>query len=254
MKDLRYALRMLFKRPGLAIAAIMTLGLGIGANTIIFSGVYTLLLQSPPYPNAERLMIISQTRAGGVETGVSHADFSEWKEHSDSFDAMAASKNINVNLTDRQPVERVGGSLVTEEFFPLLGGNPLIGRGFLEEDFRAGSTRTVVLSYVFWQRKFGGSENVIGKQILLNDEPFTIIGVMPASFQHPFRCRFWTPLGADEKPKTLQDRSALDYEIIAALKADTSPDQATSEMAILVHRSAEANNVDEEMKVKVISL
>ncbi|MEW6207352.1 MAG: ABC transporter permease [Acidobacteriota bacterium] len=253
MKDLRYALRMLFKRPGLAAVTIMTLGLGIGANTIIFSGIYTLLLQSLPYPDAERLTIISGVSPAGAETGLSYPDFSEWKEQSSSFDRMAASKNINLNLTDRFPVERMECSLVTEDFFPTLGGHPLAGRHFSKEDFLPGSTKTVILSYPFWQRKFGGSPDVIGKQLRLNDEPFTIIGVMPADFQYPFRSRFWLPLGANEKAEKFADRASLDYRIIASLKSDTSIAQATSELKILAHRSAQLNP-DEEMLVKVVSL
>jgi putative ABC transport system permease protein len=253
MKDLRYALRMLFKRPGLTALTIMTLGLGIGANTIIFSGVYALLLQSPPYPDAERLMIISQTSPTGAETGLSYPDFSEWKEQSISFDRMAASKNINVNLTDRFPVERVEGSMVTEDFFSTLGIRPLAGRHFVKDDFLPPSAKTVILSYVFWQRKFGGSD-VTGKQLRLNDEPFTIIGVMPDDFQYPFRSRFWLPLAANEKPEKLADRASMDYQIIASLKADTGIDQAKSELTVLAHRSFQLKAKDEEMSARVVSL
>jgi putative ABC transport system permease protein len=253
MKDLRYALRMLFKRPGLTAVTIMTLGLGIGANTIIFSGIYTLLLQPLAYPDAERLTIISQARQTGADTGLSYPDFSEWKEQSVSFDRMAASKNINLNLTDRLPVERAEGALVTEDFFPLLGLHPLAGRHFVKDDFLPASAKTVILSYVFWQRKFGG-EQVIGKQLRLNDEPFTIIGVMPADFQHPFRCRFWLPLTANEKAETLADRAALDYQIIASLKSDANIDQAKSELAVIARRSAQQNSDDEQMMVRVVSL
>ncbi len=254
MKDLRYALRMLLKRPGLALVAIMTLALGIGANTIIFSGVYALLLQALPYPNAERLMVLSQASRAGAETGLSYEDFSEWKEQSDSFDQMAALKNINANLTDSHPVERVAGSLVTEEFFSMLGGRPLVGRDFLKDEFQPGSNKVIILSYSFWQRRFGSAADVTGQELRLNDEPFTIIGVMPADFQYPFRGRFWIPLGANEKLETIEDRSTPDYQIIALLKADASPDQATGEMAILAHHSVQRNIGEEEMTVRVVSL
>jgi putative ABC transport system permease protein len=152
LQDLRYGLRMLRNRPGFTLTALVTLALGVGANTVIFSGVYALLLQPLPYANADRLTVVSQTGKQGDEFGVSYSDFTDWQGQNTVFEQMAAGETRGVNLGDGDRVERVAATRVSREFFPLLGGRAALGRTFLAEVFRPGAGQTVVLSHALWQR------------------------------------------------------------------------------------------------------
>jgi hypothetical protein len=226
-QDLRFGARMLLKRPGFTLIAVITLALGIGANTVIFSGVYWMLFQPLPYTNAERLAVISQTGRRESEVGVSYPDFIDWKARSAAFERMAASSGIYVSLTIGDDVEPVAGSRVSTEFFPLLGGRAQLGRVFLAEEFRPGAGKVVVLGDKLWQERFGADVGVIGRTIKLDDQSYTVVGVMPPSFLYPFRSVFWTPLESEEEPGLLQDATANDYWIIGALKPGVSLDAAT---------------------------
>jgi len=244
LNDLRYGLRMLARRPGLTIVAIITFALGVGANTVIFSGVYALLLESPPYPNAERLVILSQAPKEGVESGVSYVDFLEWQQNT-SFERMAVYRNVSLNLTDNDLVERVTGSLVSEEFFALLSGPSLPGQMFSEADYTRGS-KTIILNYGFWKRQFGAEPDVIGRNLRLNNESYTIVGVMPESFQFPFRSQFWIPLESFERAETLQNRAANYYQILALLKTEVTVDLAASEINLMIERSRQSRLSDRQ--------
>src|SRR5262249_57304631 len=136
-----------------------------GANTVIFSGVYWMLFQPLPYPNAERLAVISQTGRQESEVGVSYPDFIDWKARSAAFERMATSRGIYVNLTAGDDVQRLAGSLISTEFFPLLGGRAQLGRVFLAEEFRPGAGKVVVLGDKLWQERFGAVVGVIGRAI-----------------------------------------------------------------------------------------
>jgi putative ABC transport system permease protein len=131
------------------LSALLTFALGIGVNTAVFSLVYVLLFQPLPYPNAERLAVISQTNMQEVEVGVSYPDFGAWEEQNPAFERMAAFRGVNVNLTSRNPVQRVAGSYVSAEFFPLLDGRAQLGRTFLADEFRPGADKVVVLSHSY---------------------------------------------------------------------------------------------------------
>jgi putative ABC transport system permease protein len=233
----------------------VTFALGIAANTIVFSGVYALFLQGLPYPNAERLAVVSQADKNGVESGFSFPDFDDWKRQSTVFEQMAVFRNVAMILTENDPVERLSGSLVSREFMPMLGGHPAVGRSFLPEDFQPGGAKTIILSHSFWQRSFGGDTGVIGKPLVMNEEIFTVIGVMPQSFQYPFRADFWTPLDASENPQTLQDRSATVFGIIALLRPKITGAAAANELAVLAGRSGgEARTVRQELMMRVTPL
>ncbi|HET9529702.1 MAG TPA: ABC transporter permease [Blastocatellia bacterium] len=253
--DLRFGLRILFKRPAFTIIALMTFALGIAANTIVFSGVYSLFLQGLPYPNAERLAVVSQADKNGVESGFSFPDFNDWKQQNTVFEQMAAFRNVAMNLTENDPVERLSGSLVSREFMPMLGGGPAVGRSFLPEDFQPGGAKTIILSHSFWQRRFGGDTGVIGKPLVLSEEIFTVIGVAPQGFQYPFRADFWTPLDASENPQSLQDRSATVFGIIALLRPKITEAAAANELAVLAGRpGGEARTGRQELMMRVTPL
>ena len=254
-QDLRFGARMLLKRPGFTLIAIITLALGIGANTVVFSGVYAMLFQPLPYPNAERMVVVSQVGRQESNVGVSYPDFTAWKERNAAFERMAASGGFGANLTIGDEVERVSGSRVSTEFFPLLGGRAQLGRVFLAEEFRPGAGKVVVLSDKLWQERFGADAGVIGRTIKLNDQAYTVVGVLPPSFLYPFRSVLWTPLEADEEAKTMQDATANYYDIVGALKPGVSVDAAAAEMAALAKVTSQQKPAGQpELTVKVARL
>jgi predicted permease len=214
-----------------------------------------MLLQPLPYQNAERLAVVSQVGRQESEVGVSYPDFTAWKERSAAFERMAVSSGTNVNLTAGDETERVSGSHVSTEFFPLLGGRAQLGRVFLAEEFRPGAGKVVVLSDKLWQDRFGADAGVIGRTIKLNDQSYTVIGVMPPSFLYPFRSVLWTPLESEEEPESLQDATANHYEIIGALKPGVSLDAAATEIAALARATSQQKPPGQpELTVKVALL
>jgi putative ABC transport system permease protein len=254
-QDLRYGVRMLLKKPGFTLTAVITFALGIGVNTVVFSCVYLLLFQPLPYPDAERLAVISQTSRQGVESGVSYPDFTAWKEQNPAFERMAAYHTSSVNLTSGDPVKRVTGSYVSAEFFPMLDGRPRIGRPFLAEEFRPGGDRVVILSHSFWHDRFGADEGVLGRTLKFDGQSHTIVGVMPSSFSYPFRAAFWTPLEASEQAKTLQDAAANNYEVIGLLRQGVSVERAAEDLAALARgASLEKSAGQPELTLKVARL
>ncbi len=250
---------MLVRNPGATAVAVVTLALGIGANSVIFSGVYAMLLQPLPYPNADRIAVVLQSTKQGIETGVSYPDFIAWKEQNTVFEQIAAAHKVTVNLTDKTiaevgQVERVNGAFITPDYLPLLGGRPLAGRTFLPEEFQRGADKTVILSYAFWQSRFVGDTEVIGKRVTLDDDQFVVIGIMPESFQYPFRAAFWAPLRTVENEETLADRGANQFEIIGLLRPGVSPSSAAREMATLARHSSDRKTARQELIVQVTGL
>src|SRR6266566_4120616 len=197
MTDLRYALRTLARSPGFTLAAVVTLALGIGANTAVFSVVEGVLLRSLPFPGAERLLLIL-SRSG---TSPLRA-YETWRTATGAFDDMAAARGDDPVLIAPEGAERVMTWTVTANFFPLLGGRPILGRAFLPEENRPGSPPVAVLSYACWQSRFGGDRQVLGRKITLDTVAYTIVGVMspdfrtPAGFRHPDDTQLWRALGS----------------------------------------------------------
>src|SRR6266516_1689367 len=197
MTDLRYALRTLARSPGFTLAAVVTLALGIGANTAVFSVVEGVLLRSLPFPGAERLLLIL-SRSG---TSPLRA-YETWRTATGAFDDMAAARGEQPVLVAPEGAERVTAWTVTANFFTLLGGRPILGRAFLPEEDRPGSPPVAVLSYAFWQSRFGGDRQVLARTITLDTVAYTIVGVMspdfrtPAGFRHPDDTQLWRALGS----------------------------------------------------------
>jgi putative ABC transport system permease protein len=245
---------MLLKKPSFTLIAAITFALGIGVNTVIFSGVYAFLLKPLPYPDADRMVVISQVNRQDVEFGVSYPDFGAWKSQTETFERMAAVRTAYFNLTNSDPVERVSGGYVSPEFFPLMGGRAELGRTFLSEEFRPGE-KVVALSYGFWQNRLGADPGVVGRAIKLDGQSYTVVGVMPSNFMYPFRAAFWTPLEAGEQPKTLQDAAANTFEVIAVMKPGLSLDRATRETEALARRESPRKSAGQpEMAVKLTRL
>ncbi len=197
MSDLRYAVRTLARSPGFTLAAVVTLALGIGANTAVFSVVEGVLLRSLPFPGAERLLLIL-SRSG---TSPLRA-YETWRTATGAFDDMAAARGEQPVLVAPEGAERVTAWTVTANFFTLLGGRPILGRAFLPEEDRPGSPPVAVLSYAFWQSRFGGDRQVLARTITLDTVAYTIVGVMspdfrtPAGFRHPDDTQLWRALGS----------------------------------------------------------
>ncbi|HTT61055.1 MAG TPA: ABC transporter permease [Bryobacteraceae bacterium] len=216
LRDLRYALRMLVKSPGFALAAVLTLALGIGANTAIFSVVNAVLLRPLPYREAGRLaMIWSEFPGRGwIQNAIYPGDYQDWKDQNRWFEGMAAFQDRSFNLTrENLPAEEVPGERVTASFFSVLRASAMLGRTFTEEEDRARAPRVAVLSNACWRERYAGDPLVIGKTMALNSETYTIVGVMPPEFQFPpFGARkseLWTPLGAVSRNRSLHELYCL---------------------------------------------
>jgi predicted permease len=209
MNTMRYAFRSLIKTPAFTVVALLALALGIGANTAIFSVVDALLLRPLPYDHADRLAFIWERRINREAISVSYPDFLDWQKQAHSFQSIAARRGNSYNLLGFDEPEQVEGSEITSELFPLLGIRPLLGRSFSAEEDRPGAPRVVVIAYSLWQRKFSGDRAVLGKEINLDGESFTIIGVMPAGFRYPYshlKGEIYTSLGREAD--TMAERGA----------------------------------------------
>ncbi len=195
-QDLRHALRSLGRRPTLSIVIVATLALGIGANTAIFSIVNTVLLKRLPYREPDRLVMVwerLQSREGG-DAPVRPANFFEWRRRSQSFADTAWSWDATFTLTGDGTPENVTGYRFSANMLDVLGVTPMLGRGFLPEEDRPGGPRVVLLSHKLWLRRYGGDPGIVGRTLTMNGVPFTVIGVLPAAFNHPQGVELWTPI------------------------------------------------------------
>jgi len=186
IQDVRYAIRLLVRRPGFALVAVLTLALGIGAATSIFSVVDAVLLRPMPFPNPDRLVLMGIVGRNGGEFPLPDTDFIEWRERNRTADAVAAYSQQAINITGDGHPERIPGALVTDQFFNVLGSAPERGRVFQEGDDRPGAQKVAVISHRFWQRRYGGRADIVGQTALLAGQPHTIVGVMPPAFAYPW--------------------------------------------------------------------
>lgn len=196
MNDLRFALRQLRKSPGFTFVAVLTLALGIGANTAIFSVINAVLLRPLPYPEADRIVTLNETTPTQPDVAISWPNFLDWKTESTVFDALAVGRRESFNLSglDTRGPERVSGFVVTAAFFKVIGLNPQIGRAFSEEEDRAGGERLAVISDALWQRAFNRDPAVLGRAINLHNQLYTVLGVMPPEMTSPSGVDVWLPL------------------------------------------------------------
>ena len=239
LKDIRYGIRGLLKRPGFTAIALITLALGIGANTAIFSVVNAVLLRPLTFQNPEELVIVWEdaTFAGFPRNTPAPANYVDWKTQNQSFADMAASHETSFNLTGDGEPERVSAYSVTANFFPLLGVQPLLGRSFLAEEDRPGANKVAVLSYSLWQSRYGADRNILNREILLNGEKHSVVGVMPASFQFFEKdARLWVPIALDQEDWA--NRNGHFLTVVARLKPGMSVSQAQADMNAIMHRIA----------------
>jgi putative ABC transport system permease protein len=196
MNDLRFAFRQLRKTPGFTFIAVLTLALGIGANTAIFSVIYAVLLQPLPYPQGDRLVILTETDTNMPQISVAYPNYLDWKRDQTVFENIAVSRRESFNLSGlpgRAP-EQVQGGLVTGNFFKVIGLEPQLGRVFTEEEDRVGGPPVCVISDKLWQRVFARDPNVLGKTVNFGNQPYTILGVMPPQMFSPRTAEVWFPL------------------------------------------------------------
>jgi putative ABC transport system permease protein len=229
-EDLRFGIRSLLKRPGFTLVAVITLALGIGATTAIFSVVHGLLLRPLPYRDDQRLVTLGQSnrKIGVAREGVSPANFLDWHGQAKSFAGVAAAEQWGFTLTGYGEPEAMRGWVVTKGFFEILGVNALIGRTLLPEEYEQ-EKPVVVISYGLWQRRFGGDPQILGRQLTLNKESMTVVGVMPAEFDYPPPNReVWGPRRA--RPNDSQMRGGSLFRVIARLRAGVTAEQAQQEM------------------------
>ncbi|HMJ25896.1 MAG TPA: ABC transporter permease [Pyrinomonadaceae bacterium] len=240
--DLRHGLRTLVQKPGFTLVAVITLGLGIGANTAIFSVVNAVLLRPLPFPNADRLVAISENSLKALDISVAYPDYLDWRAQQSVFEEMSARMPTGGIITGANEPERVIGRLVSPSFFSTLGVQPMLGRAFTEAESKPGTPPVMVISHGLWQRQFGGASDVIGKSITYNGEPWTVIGVMPSWFDFYGRTNVnndvFVPLGYLNNLEFMQDRNSHTVRVTARLKPGVSIEQARSELSALSARMA----------------
>src|SRR5262252_4436269 len=228
-QDLRFGIRMLLKQPGFTLIAVLTLALGIGANTSIFSVVNAVLLRPLPFADAERLVMIWETHPDIPRAPVSIPDFQDWRAQSQSFEEMAvhADRFRNALLIWQGESATVQESYISQNLFPLLGLKPVLGRNFLPEEERRENNQVVILSHALWRQSFAGDPSVIGKTIRLNNDNFTVVGVMGE--QYPLDMDIWLPLthiAADD----FVDRDHHPLTVVGRLKSGVTIEQASHDM------------------------
>ncbi len=184
-KDLRFAVRGLLKRPAFTAIADITLGLGIGASTAIFSVVNSVMLRRLPYPNADRIVAIRELNPEGKRIQTTGPNFIDWRAQSTVFEHLAAIKRTSINLTFADRAERINFAQTSADFFDVFGVGPQQGRFFVAGDEQAGHAPVVVLSDALWRRTFGADPGIVGQQISLDAQSYTVIGVAPPGFQYP---------------------------------------------------------------------
>jgi len=261
-QDLRYALRQMTRSPGFTLVAVITLALGIGATTAVFSVVDEVLLHPLAYPDSDRIVKISQTFQGVWGNDASPANYLDWVAQNSVFTEMAASRGWPVSLSAGDRPERVRGTMATPSFFALFGVNPILGRGLEESDARAGNDHVVVLGYGLWQRSFGGDRGIIGRDVQLNGEHYSVVGVMPQNFSPDDYGELWVtsqwgvpshPLAPDKDPRPFRDRNYLD--VWGQLKPGVTTPQARAELDTIGRRlEKQYPNDDDKVGVSFLPL
>jgi len=236
LSDVRFALRALRKKPGFTLVAVLTLALGVGANTAIFSVVNGVLLRPLPYPKPDRLVAIWQNDLahGILKNTVSVPNFLDWKAESDVFDAMATWRNNAVTLGAGTAPVRVRTGAVSADFFEVMGVAPVVGRTFLPDEYRFGAPPAIVLGYAAWRAHFAADRSVVGRQVRVDGRPVTVVGVMPEGFAFPRRAEAWEPLAFD--PAGLPGRGLVFLQVVGRLKPGVALERARAQMTAIADR------------------
>ena len=245
IQDVRFAFRLLLKSPAFALTVVLALGIGIGANSAIFSILDATLFKPLPYEQPDRLVKIWMRFTGiGLpkdQNWVSANEFVDLRDQNRCFSHIAAYSGASYSIKIGSIPERVDGAVVSASFFALLGARPSAGRLFLPADDRTGQEDVVVLSHALWVRGFGADSGVLGKTITMNARAYTVVGVAPAGFQFPLNAELWTPLAFAAGDLSPNSRGNHGLEVIARIRSGVSFDQALSDMQALSQRIIEQN-------------
>ena len=239
INDLRYAFRQLIKSPGFTAVTILTLALGIGACTAIFSVVNAVLLRPLDYPDPARLVVIRETQLPEFpEFSVSPPNYLDWEKQTKSFEKLAAYSGSRINLTGDGEPQQLIGVKATAHYFDVYGIKPALGRTFLPEEDAPGKNHVVVLSYPFWQRVFGGAADVVGRPIQLNGEPYTVVGVAPVGFGLASKVDAWMPMAFKPDETANDNRGAHYLNVAGRLRPGVTVAQAEAELKVLAAQLA----------------
>jgi predicted permease len=254
LNDIRYGIRGLRKRPGFTTVAVLTLALGIGANSAIFSVLNAVLLRPLPYAGADRIVRIDETEGkGGM--GVSPPNLLDFQQQNRTFESVAGYTGGNFILTHAGDPLRIQSCAISADLFSVLGVRPLIGRSFLATEEKPGEDRVALISYGLWQRRFAGDQALLQKQITLDGLSYTVVGVMPNGFEFPIqpeRVEVWTPL---EQPEDLaQLRGAHYLDVVGKLKTGVTPGQARADVEAIASRIAQQYPKEVSGKTTVVPL
>ena len=238
LQDLRYGARMLAKRPGFTLIAVMTLALGIGATTAIFTVVNAVLLRPLPYAEPDRIMALWPDRPGSSFSGVSESKFVFWREQSQSFEGVAATAGIGsgVNLSGGNEPEVVSGVRVSADFFRVLGVHPAIGRDFTQQEDSPSGDRVVILTDSLWRRRFGGDPSLADKTVSINAKDYTVVGVMPPGFRYGEQVELLVPMRTNPASR----EEGHNYTVLARIKPGVSQAQAVADMKVVFDRFKDA--------------
>jgi putative ABC transport system permease protein len=238
LQDVRYGIRMLAKSPGFTAVAVITLALGIGANTAIFSVVRAVLLKSLPYPEPDRLMSIREFQTHKGDMSVSWMNFLDWRAQNQSFERMAVTRADHAVMTGAGEPTLLRAGRVSAAFFPLLGAKPILGRSFSEEEDTAAAIPMTVLSYSLWRTRFGGDAAIVGKNVMLDDEAYNVIGVMPPEFNFfEQKIDLYTPIGLRAKIRQYLNRgNHQGLTALARLRPGVSLSAARAELEGIAKR------------------
>ncbi|HEV8138002.1 MAG TPA: ABC transporter permease [Pyrinomonadaceae bacterium] len=236
LSDIRYGVRNLIKRPGFTLIAVVTLALGIGANTSIFSAINALLLHPLPIPDQSRIMAIwDKNPSHGLDHNeVTVANYFDWRAQNNSFEKLALYRWWSVNLTGLETPERIQGFLVTGNFFDTLGVKPTMGRAFTEEENQPGKDAVAIIAYSLWQRRFGGDPNIINKTINVNSITRTVVGVLPPKFNFPKGAEVYAPIAL--RPELVASRQNHAYYVLGRLKPGVSQQAAQADIDAIAAR------------------
>src|SRR5687767_13556897 len=240
-QDLRYGIRSLLKHPGFTAIIVLTLAVGIGASTAIFSVVNAVLLRPLHYSTAERILAIEELNLEGKRVQVTPANFLDWRAQNTVFEHLAAILTRPANLALSDQAERVDLAMTSASFFAVFGQQPLHGRLFIPSDEVAGHQPIVVLSHELWQRRFGADPSVVGKPITLDGSSYTVIGIAPVGFTYPDKTSVWVPpfrlaptINANMDPTQVRGFGML--QAVGLMKEAVSSEQAAAEMETIISR------------------
>ena len=236
MKDIRYGIRGLLKRPALSVIAILTLAIGIGANSAIFSTVNALLIKPLPFPQLDRVVAVWENKPSSavVRNEVSMANYLDWRAQNQTFEQLGLYRWWSTNLTGVDSPERLQGFLVTANFLDVLRMKPALGRAFAADEDQPGKDGVAILSFGLWQRRFAADTNIVNKTITLNGVTRTVIGVMPEGFNYPGGFEVLAPIALT--PELMSSRQSHSFYVVGRLKPGTSVGSAQTDLSVIAAR------------------